>query len=54
MVPAADVQAHAIYQEHGARYFFRGLSACLQRAFVVNFTIFPIYEMILSRKLFNF
>jgi solute carrier family 25 carnitine/acylcarnitine transporter 20/29 len=34
--------------EHGWRFFFRGLGVTLLRAFPVNAIIFPVYEITLE------
>lgn len=39
----------SIYQQHGWRFFFRGLGITVVRAFPVNGTIFPVYEFTLQQ-----
>ena len=37
-----------LYSKHGIRYFFKGLSPCLLRAFQVNSVVFVAYEYTLK------
>lgn len=39
----------SIIQEHGWKFFFRGLNVTLLRAFPVNAIIFPVYEFTLEK-----
>ncbi|CAM9444216.1 unnamed protein product, partial [Phaeothamnion confervicola] len=36
------------YAQHGTRHLFRGLGPTMVRAFVVNGTVFPMYELVLQ------
>ena len=38
-----------LVRQHGWRYMFRGLGVTVVRAFPVNGTIFPVYELNLSQ-----